>query len=335
MNNGRGGAFVLTIAIPSYNRATKLERTLASLRDQVIEAGLCSAVRILVSDNGSTDSTPEVAARFDGRGVRVDFARQAQNLGLDGNIWELYRLTETAFIWFFCDDDVPFPGAVATVHQRLQVPEPPAVLRFSFTQPPGSTHRTFDFPEEFVAVTSPRRQIELVASFYKLTTYVMRRLPITPALEARVRPFMGGCYSFVPLAFEALEVAGPLELVTRPLAGADDGYSVLRFRANVWRLYAQVFEHDFVTRYAPDLAEQANRHAYLDLVGFLWAWRRGILQVEPDLEADYWTTLRELELNWSWLGTSRKRLAQAVLMKLAPRAAPRAMTLVSGISRSA
>jgi len=56
----------LTIAIPTINRANLLRRAIESALAQT-----SPEIEIIVSDNGSTDETPEVIARYAGRGLRT------------------------------------------------------------------------------------------------------------------------------------------------------------------------------------------------------------------------------------------------------------------------
>lgn len=56
----------LTIAIPTLNRADLLGRAIESALAQTAKN-----VEVLVSDNGSTDDTPAVIARYAGRGIRT------------------------------------------------------------------------------------------------------------------------------------------------------------------------------------------------------------------------------------------------------------------------
>jgi len=56
----------LTIAIPTLNRAGLLGRAIESALAQT-----SAATEIIVSDNGSTDETPAVIERYEGRGLRT------------------------------------------------------------------------------------------------------------------------------------------------------------------------------------------------------------------------------------------------------------------------
>src|SRR5947209_2458660 len=52
----------VTIIIPTVNRAHLLVRAIESALAQT-----CEELEVIVSDNGSTDATPEVVARYQGR----------------------------------------------------------------------------------------------------------------------------------------------------------------------------------------------------------------------------------------------------------------------------
>ncbi len=93
---------LLTIGVPTYNRAAQLRRLLAA----VVPA--CEAdgrVEVLVSDNCSTDGTPAAAEDF--RGYRCfRYLRSPQNRGFDGNILALLENAAGKFLWLLGDDDL-------------------------------------------------------------------------------------------------------------------------------------------------------------------------------------------------------------------------------------
>ena len=73
---------LLTIAIPTYNRATCLRELLSVLTDQLRHE---SRVELLISDNASPDQTPAVVKDFVTRGLQVRYIRNTQNIGPDAN----------------------------------------------------------------------------------------------------------------------------------------------------------------------------------------------------------------------------------------------------------
>ncbi len=54
----------LSILIPTYNRAPKLGRLLQNIQTEIATSGLDWQIDVLVSDNASTDSTPDVVTSF-------------------------------------------------------------------------------------------------------------------------------------------------------------------------------------------------------------------------------------------------------------------------------
>lgn len=92
-----------TIIVPTYNRATTLARTLASLAPQR-EHG-----RIVVLDDASTDDTAEVCRPY---GDLIDYRRNPQRLGLFGNWNQGVRVAETPYVAIYHDDDLYEPHIV-------------------------------------------------------------------------------------------------------------------------------------------------------------------------------------------------------------------------------
>jgi glycosyltransferase involved in cell wall biosynthesis len=86
-----------TIGIPTYNRAGYLRRSLKAACEQS-----WGDVEVVVSDNASTDETPEVVRTY---GERIRYHRNRENIGMWAN---LVRLTELAggeyFSWLQDDD---------------------------------------------------------------------------------------------------------------------------------------------------------------------------------------------------------------------------------------
>lgn len=96
---------LLTVAIPTYNRAALLENLLNNITFQL--PGLQNKVQILISNNASSDNTREVAMRFKKKYPDlIKYNENETNLGYDRNILKLIFLSEGKFIWTFSDDDL-------------------------------------------------------------------------------------------------------------------------------------------------------------------------------------------------------------------------------------
>lgn len=108
-----------SIVLPTYNRARLLEETLESVFAQEF-----TDFEVLVVDDGSTDDTPAVLARY---GERVRVLRQpnqgqgaARNLGIQHATGE--------YVVFLDSDDLWFPWTLATYRQVIHMYGGPAVV---------------------------------------------------------------------------------------------------------------------------------------------------------------------------------------------------------------
>ncbi len=140
---------LLTIAIPTFNRAAQLETLLGVLEAQV--AGRAQ-VEVFVSDNASADRTAEVIAtakaRFAAAGARLRTHRHLSNLGSDANFAFCFAEAAGPFFWLCGDDDLIVPDAVADVLALLETPSgQPAELDLIYAT-------SYGFREDFRAERS-------------------------------------------------------------------------------------------------------------------------------------------------------------------------------------
>ncbi len=108
---------LLTIAIPTYNRAAYLRELLSSLFDQLVNE---PRVELIVFDNASPDDTPLAVADFQQRGLSIRSRRNAENIGADANFLSCFEEAAGRYVWIFGDDDVVVPGGVGAVLSVLE-----------------------------------------------------------------------------------------------------------------------------------------------------------------------------------------------------------------------
>jgi glycosyltransferase involved in cell wall biosynthesis len=122
---------LLTIAIPTYNRAVHLD---AQLQWAVASInGRWEQCQLLVSDNASADQTQAVCEKWRARlGDRLHLVRQPNNLGLAGNIAFCINHAAGEYVWTVSDDDVMRPDAVTTVLATLGARPELAFLHMNF-----------------------------------------------------------------------------------------------------------------------------------------------------------------------------------------------------------
>ena len=103
---------LLTIAIPTYNRAGYLRELLLGFEDQLKND---SRVELIVSDNCSPDETPAVVQDFVTHGLQLRYIRNTQNVGPDANFLQCFEQARGKYVWLFSDDDLIVPGGVAKI----------------------------------------------------------------------------------------------------------------------------------------------------------------------------------------------------------------------------
>ena len=111
----------LSLCVPTFNRAGFLRDALQAILSQIGPAEQ-ALVEVVVSDNASTDDTPQVIAALQAAFPQVCLRshRQAQNTGPDANIYEVVKLARGEFAYILSDDDILLPGAIATLIELIK-----------------------------------------------------------------------------------------------------------------------------------------------------------------------------------------------------------------------
>lgn len=121
MKNNFENIPLLTIAIPTYNRANLLNNCLSTLAQ---EFGDNSEIEIIVSNNASTDNTLAVIEqqRIDNFS-QIRYFENSENLGPDRNITRCFREAKGKYVWIFSDDDLILPTYGKQLLQLLRSDE--------------------------------------------------------------------------------------------------------------------------------------------------------------------------------------------------------------------
>ncbi|HTX88744.1 MAG TPA: glycosyltransferase family 2 protein [Bacteroidales bacterium] len=111
---------LLTIAIPTWNRAAILEKALERILPQVND--FKEMIELVISDNASTDPTREIIQKFKTAypGVRLISFLQSSNTGMFGNFRKCRELSGGKYFWLLSDNDYVFPGVISAVVKGLQ-----------------------------------------------------------------------------------------------------------------------------------------------------------------------------------------------------------------------
>ncbi len=104
----KGPNQLLTICIPTYNRANHLKNCL----ERVLAQAQIHQLPICISDNASSDNTAQVVEDFQKRYPFISYSRNEKNLGPDMNFEKVLKLSSTKYAWLLSDDDRMETGAI-------------------------------------------------------------------------------------------------------------------------------------------------------------------------------------------------------------------------------
>ena len=112
---------LLTIAIPTWNRASYLRLNLNQLAAQI--DGLELLVEILISDNCSSDETSSIVENYIKGALPIKYVRNATNIGSDCNIAQCFNLASGHYVMILGDDDLLVDGALPMLLRILKESE--------------------------------------------------------------------------------------------------------------------------------------------------------------------------------------------------------------------
>jgi glycosyltransferase involved in cell wall biosynthesis len=115
----------VTIGVPVYNGANYLERALSSLADQTY-----ADIRVLVSDNASSDATEEIARSFAASDHRFEYWRNETNIGAVPNYDKVFYAATTPYFKWAAHDDWLEPRFIEACVDALDA-NPSAALAYT------------------------------------------------------------------------------------------------------------------------------------------------------------------------------------------------------------
>ena len=112
------GQPLLSICIPTFNRAVYLREALESL--SIALQGNEAGFEIVVSDNASTDDTSSVLKAFQERHPLTRLYRNSENIGGEQNFYRVVELARGKYVWMFGDDDKISKDLLSVLRGRLK-----------------------------------------------------------------------------------------------------------------------------------------------------------------------------------------------------------------------
>ena len=100
---------MLSICIPTYNRAGKLDICINSIFSQI---GNDDSIEVLIINNASTDTTEEVILKYASIYKNLTYIKNEINIGGDRNIYKALEKARGSYIFLHGDDDIFFNDTI-------------------------------------------------------------------------------------------------------------------------------------------------------------------------------------------------------------------------------
>jgi len=136
---------LLSICIPTYNRAIFLKRMFDSIFTELDKEAI-NRLEICISDNASTDNTGKVVSDLMTKYPNnVTYERNDKNYGLAYNVFEVLKMAKGEFLLCIGDDDVFMGGAITYLLRIIAQIKKNAEIKIVFTKFSSNPGKKFVF----------------------------------------------------------------------------------------------------------------------------------------------------------------------------------------------
>ena len=167
---------MLTIAIPTFNRADRLKVTLISILNEINRLQIQDKVSMFVSNNNSSDNTTEILQQVEsiaiGINVQFRFQNNLINFGASQNVLQCALNTSSKYMLLMSDDDNITPGALLEVLEDITQLQPNVII-YNFNQEPFGTNNPLYTHKEFFELPKDFTMLNKLVKWYKLSGVVL------------------------------------------------------------------------------------------------------------------------------------------------------------------
>ncbi|MBF0491224.1 MAG: glycosyltransferase family 2 protein [Deltaproteobacteria bacterium] len=110
---------LLSICIPTYNRAFMLRECLDSVIESIKDFE--SEIEIIISDNASMDGTDKMVRAYLISFPFITYYRNEENIGAERNVRSLTKRVAGKYIWILGDDDKVTKNAIGIIMQYIKL----------------------------------------------------------------------------------------------------------------------------------------------------------------------------------------------------------------------
>jgi glycosyltransferase involved in cell wall biosynthesis len=166
----------LTICIPTFNRALRLEKTLANILSLIVSLKIENQVGIFVSNNCSEDHTEEILTKFFNiarqEKITFNFQTLKENVGVAKNITECALRSNSNYIVYIGDDDNLYEESLLQILKDISEFKPNIII-YNFDQKPWDQLNPLICEREFISNPLQVGKLNLLVKWYKLCGLVL------------------------------------------------------------------------------------------------------------------------------------------------------------------
>lgn len=107
---------LLTIVIPTYNRAFYLDRCLNSVCSQIVDY---NNIELIVANNASTDDTDSIVKKYIAESNKIKYINRPENIGPNGNFADCFIVAKGKYFWIIGDDDFLISNSLGNILNML------------------------------------------------------------------------------------------------------------------------------------------------------------------------------------------------------------------------
>lgn len=163
---------LLSICIPTYNRAEYLKRCIKSVVSQ--DNFNSNEVEVLISDNASPDNTEQIVKLFQDKFSNIKYIKNEVNVGAEKNILNLLNSFNGEYCFILTDDDMLLPNSLIKLTQTITHNSECSVFLSSlevFVEPQKRTYIDYTFP---VSKKIHKGDINEIVKFFNASSVVSR-----------------------------------------------------------------------------------------------------------------------------------------------------------------
>lgn len=210
---------MLSICIPTYNRADLLDRCLTNIRKVLASNEASFDFEICISDNASTDHTSQIIDKHKRENDRIVSFRHEGNLGFATNFKTVLQLATHDWVVVIGDDDVVTSEFEKTIYMAMKTNSPLVVFSSEYGENKKQSNCHSDLR---VRLSKPSDVLRTIGMFHMsfIGNLMFRRSMVQKYIETLT---IQSAYPQTVLAWKLVEEGG-VDLVNQPIVIADHSH---------------------------------------------------------------------------------------------------------------